>query len=134
MNAPTDPVGLRRRPGIAGMTTVLKNVCRRLLVLGTAALLALPGAAPLAAQDNGTGVISGRVQNEVTGDYIGKARVSLKGSNRSTLTDDGGYYSLPNVPAGQATVEVSYTGLEAQAASLTVTAGLAATAPDEFLR
>lgn len=87
-------------------------------------LLALPPALP--AQEAGTGTITGRVQSRITGDYLGRARVTLKGTNRATLTDDGGFYTLGSVPAGTVTIEASFTGLAPQEATVTVGAGLAA--------
>lgn len=124
MNASDRPAGSRRRVGIvAGLTIALATLSRRPL-LCAAVLLAV--AAPLPAQEAGTGVITGRVLNAVTGDALNNAVVSLKGTNRTTTTDAGGFYQLPGVPAGNATVEVSFAGLDTQAATVTVASGLAA--------
>jgi len=126
MNASNLPVGLRRHAGLAGMTTLSGTITRRVLALAAAVLLVLGTAGPLPAQEGGTGVINGRVQNQVTGDALNNALVSLKGTNRTTYTDAGGFYHLTDVPAGQATVEVSFAGLDTQAATVTVSSGLAA--------
>lgn len=72
-----------------------------------------------------TGTIEGRVQNEVTGRYLNNAQIKVKGTNLETLTDEGGRYRLPQVPAGSATIEVFYTGLERQSIAVSVTAGAA---------
>jgi iron complex outermembrane receptor protein len=122
MNAPDRPAGSRRCAGILAGLAIALSPCRPLLCT---ALLAA-AAAPLAAQEAGTGTISGRVQHKVTGDSLNNAIISLKGTNRTTATDSGGYYQLTGVPAGTATIEVSFAGLDTQAATVTVSAGLAA--------
>src|SRR5687768_16988664 len=52
-----------------------------------------PAIAPLAwAQSAATGVISGRVQNASTGNYLNNARVRVAGSNREAFTNQFGEY------------------------------------------
>jgi iron complex outermembrane receptor protein len=81
----------------------------------------------------GTGTIAGRVQNVITGKYLNKARVSVKGTTLSALTDDSGTYRIAGVPAGTAVLDVFYTGLDPQqvpveiAASSSVTRDVALT-------
>ena len=71
-------------------TTPLRVLC---LIAFTAALLAFPASA--SAQSSGsTGTLTGRVQNEVSGQYLNNARVSIKGTNLSTLTDEFGTYQF----------------------------------------
>lgn len=122
MNAPACPAGSRRFVGIfAALAIAIARVSRRSYFGG----LFLAALLPVAAQEGGTGVITGRVLHAVTGDALNNAQVSLKGTNRSAATDAGGFYTLSGVPAGTATVEVSFTGLDTKAATVTVTAGLA---------
>ena len=52
-----------------------------------------------------TGSITGRVQNVVTGQYLNQARVTLRGGDHVTFTDNFGTYRLVDVPAGPAVVE-----------------------------
>ncbi len=92
-------------------------------LLGVIALLALP----LAALAQATGTVTGRVYNPATGEYIRNAEVRVAGTHLSVLTEEGGYYTLNNAPAGPVTVEVNYTGFEAASAALTVTPGTTAT-------
>jgi iron complex outermembrane recepter protein len=125
MNANNHPVGLRRRSGFARATIFSASLLRPWFA-GLAGLVLLVAASPLSAQEGGTGAITGRVQNKVTGDALNNALISLKGTNRTTTTDAGGYYQLGNVPAGQATIEVTFAGFPAQSAVVTVPAGLAA--------
>jgi TonB-dependent receptor len=91
--------------------------------------LALVGAwfalalAPLHAQPPaGTGVIEGHVQNRATGEYLNNARVAVQGTERIAFTDKFGVYHLVNVPAGRATLEVFYTGLDLAQVPVTVPA------------
>ncbi|MEY4941723.1 MAG: hypothetical protein RIQ93_3458, partial [Verrucomicrobiota bacterium] len=70
-----------------------------------------------------TGTVTGRVRNVVTGQYLNKARVSIKGTNLTVLTDAFGIYQLVNVPAGPVVVEVFYTDLDVQLIPLEVGAG-----------
>ena len=71
----------------------------------------------------GRGTIEGRVFNPGTGEYIEKARVTIEGTAFETLTDNLGQYSFANVPAGEVKVRVSFTGLVAQTAAVSITAG-----------
>jgi len=104
----------------------------RLHVRATA-FLGVTLALSLSAQPSGTGTIEGRVQNEVTGRYLNNARVTLKETNQVVLTDDYGGFRLTQVPSGTAVIEVFYTGLDVQQASVNVSAG-ATTVRDFSLR
>ena len=75
---------------------------------GPAATVSLPA----------TGTISGRVQNIVTGVFLSRARVAIKGTDRVAYTDEFGTYRLVDVPAGPVVLEVFHTGLDAQEISL----------------
>lgn len=77
---------------------------------------------PLVAWAQATSTITGRVLNETTGQYLRNATVAVKGTNISTLSEDGGDYSLA-VPAGPVELQVSYLGLENQSLSLEAPAG-----------
>lgn len=83
------------------------------------------GAATAAAQ--ATGTISGRVLNPVSGQYMANADVRVAGSEKTTSTDSTGYYELDGVPAGSATVSVSFTGYATATATVEVAAGGRAT-------
>lgn len=91
-----------------------------------AALIALLGFPPiLAAQHNGS--IQGTITNAQTHLPIARARVSIVGPERVTLTDDRGTYLLRDVPAGTYKVFVSALGRSPDSSSVTVAAGTAAT-------
>lgn len=70
-----------------------------------------------------TGAVSGRVQNIVTGKYLNKARISVKGTDQIAYTDDFGAFRLVNIPSGPVVLEVFYTDLDSQAIPLDVPAG-----------
>jgi hypothetical protein len=54
--------------------------------------------------------LRGFVTDAVTGEAIIYANVVVKGSGRGASTDTRGYYYLPNLTAGEKTVEFSYIG------------------------
>ena len=83
-------------------------------------LLAVPGV--LRAQ-SGTGIITGRVLNANTGQYLNSAVVSVVGTNISATAEAGGAFTLVGVPAGNVRISASYTGLDTSETSVTVTAG-----------
>ena len=61
--------------------------------------------------------------NPANQEFLERARVTVEGTTLEAFTDSGGQYRLTNVPAGPARVRVFYTGLEAQAVTVTVAAG-----------
>jgi iron complex outermembrane recepter protein len=97
-----------RRPAFAAAFCILLFLCAPILAL---------------AQSSGTGSITGRVLNPLTGEYLRNATVSVEGTQISTTTGTGGYYTLTGVPAGEARVSVSYTGLDTKVATVNVPAG-----------
>lgn len=70
-----------------------------------------------------TGVIEGRIFNAAAGTALANARVTLEGAERTTLTDESGYYSFSGVPAGTAQIRVSYLGFAPQSAEVRIAAG-----------
>ncbi len=93
-------------------------VCRVLCALFLACL-----PASLRAQTAGSGSISGRVQNEATGQYLSNARITIKGTGLTTLTDEFGTFRISGVPSGAATLEAFYSGLDPVEATVEVRAG-----------
>ncbi len=87
-------------------------------------ILLLPCAA---LAQSGTGTLQGRVLNPATNEYVRNAEVRLEGTNQVVNTEDGGYYQFLNVPAGNASIVVTYPGAEAMKATVAVTAGSVAT-------
>src|SRR5678816_1675790 len=65
------------------------------------------------AQSAATGAIAGRVFNASTKEYVRNAEIRVEGTNLVAYTEEAGFYRLVGVPAGQATLAVSYTGSQA---------------------
>ena len=70
-----------------------------------------------------TGSISGRVQNEATGQYLNNARVTVKGTDVTAFTDETGTFRLAGLPAGAVTLEAFYSGLDPQQFTVELRAG-----------
>ena len=68
----------------------------------------------------GQGSVTGTVTNSATGALLEGARVQLKGTDREVSTDNTGTYRLTNLPAGNAVLTISYTGLTAVEVSVVV--------------
>jgi iron complex outermembrane receptor protein len=77
----------------------------------------------LAQAAGGTGAIRGRVLNQATGQYLRSAIITVAGTDLSTVSESGGDYTLTGVPAGQARVKVTFTGLDPVETTVPVTAG-----------
>ncbi|MES2696416.1 MAG: carboxypeptidase regulatory-like domain-containing protein, partial [Verrucomicrobiota bacterium] len=96
----------------------LRELCRSVFA---ACALCLTFAAAQA--QSGGGTIEGRVFNAATGSALANARVTVEGLGREVLTDESGAYRLPDVPAGEARVSVSYLGFERQTVAVPVSSG-----------
>ena len=88
-------------------------------------VLAIAVAAPVRGQNAAvsTGTIEGRVLNETNGNYLNNARVTIPGTNLEVFTNEIGEYRLTNAPTGQVTVQVAFTGLAPETATVSVQAG-----------
>jgi iron complex outermembrane receptor protein len=71
----------------------------------------------------GTAALTGRVQNEITGQYLNNARVVVKGTAVTVFTDDTGTFRLTGLPAGPVTIEAFYSGLDPVQATVELRAG-----------
>jgi len=70
-----------------------------------------------------TGAITGRIYNSSTGEYVRSAQIRVLSTNDATTSGDGGLYRFGNIPAGEATVEVSYIGYPTTTATVSVIPG-----------
>ena len=86
-----------------------------------------------AAQTLGTGTISGRIVNPATGAFVRNAQVRVEGTAVGTVSEDGGVYRLVGVPAGEATVVVTFTGYRLATAKVRVPAGGSASQDFELI-
>src|SRR5438477_4169382 len=89
----------------------------------SAALLAVVATTALAQQQ---GSISGVVTDRVAGTPLGSVRVSVLNTNRSTVTNQQGHYTIQALPAGTYQEQASIIGYAAATTPATVTAGHAA--------
>ena len=97
------------------------------LILAWFGLAATPLHSVQAAADGNTATpiqqfatITGQVSNAATGKYIANAKVSVRGVNRIVLTDSSGAYRLTGIPVGQATIDISYSGLDLKTVTVNV--------------
>ncbi len=101
------------------------------LILLLASVVGLPPSTPAAAADtpppriqtSATGTVTGQVSNAATRSFLEGAVVELLGTNRTVLTDREGRYQFGAMPAGPATLIVSFSGLDLQRIPVTVTSG-----------
>ncbi|MDO8541374.1 MAG: TonB-dependent receptor [Opitutaceae bacterium] len=96
----------------------MKSSLFLLIVIGARA-----GLMPVLGQAPASGVITGRVFNPNTGEYIRNAQVRIEETGQGTTTESGGEFRLAPVPAGQATVTITYTGYRSATTTLNVGAG-----------
>jgi len=80
------------------------------------------------AQDN-AGTVAGSVIDATTGKYLEGAEVVVVGTALRAVSARDGSFTVTGVPAGPRNLTVTYPGLEAQAASVTVSAGRTASLP-----
>lgn len=83
----------------------------------------LVSALSLYAQAAATGTVRGRVFNPVSKDYVRDAEVRLEGRTEVTYTENDGTFQFTNVPAGEATVVVNFSGYNEAKETFQVAAG-----------
>jgi len=89
-----------------------------------AAALAISGGVALSAQEtSGTGILTGRILNPVTGDYVINAVVTIEGTNRQSFTDSEGTYRFTGVPAGPVRLRISYADFDVREEIVVARAG-----------
>lgn len=94
-----------------------------LLAVSAASAQPARGTLPGAAVAPATGAITGRVFNPATGEYLRNAEIRVQETGQMTNSGDGGEFRLSPVPAGTATLVVTYTGYNTATARLDVAAG-----------
>jgi iron complex outermembrane receptor protein len=75
------------------------------------------------AEAEASALVTGRVSVASSGALIEGADVEILGTTLRTTTKRGGIFTFPNVPTGQQTLKVSYTGLDAQNVLIEVVGG-----------
>ncbi|MFK7981536.1 MAG: TonB-dependent receptor [Saprospiraceae bacterium] len=71
----------------------------------------------------GTGIISGKVVDKISGEELPFTNVQLEGTSLGTSTDLDGEYIIRQIPAGDYQLTTTYIGYEEQTISVTVVAG-----------
>lgn len=84
----------------------------------------LPLAQPASAQ-TATGSVAGRIYNPNTGEYVRNAQVRIVETGQTATSEGGGEFRFVDVPAGKATLVVTYTGYHSSTATVTVPSGAA---------
>jgi TonB-linked SusC/RagA family outer membrane protein len=98
-----------------------QNIRSSIGVLAAALLAAIVSAGTVQAQ---SGQISGRVIAQDTGGPLASVQIYIEGTTRGALTNQGGTFSLPDVPPGNYTVIAQRIGYTQQTESgVTVEAG-----------
>jgi iron complex outermembrane recepter protein len=77
----------------------------------------------LSAAPDETGALSGRVMNSASGAFLGRARVTIEGTQLEALTDSSGEYRFASVPAGLVRLHVFYTGLPPSTSNVSIAPG-----------
>ena len=95
-----------------------RSLRRTLLSVALAAVTTTAGLAQEA-----TGTVSGRVLNASNGTYMPNVVVRVPGTNLTATTNNFGEYELRNVPAGTASLQVEYMGLDNISETVTVSSG-----------
>lgn len=96
----------------------MKKLSQRFLTLFLSGLL---WAVPLFLIAQGS--MSGTITDADTGEPLIGATVLVTGTTTGTVTDYDGNYAVENIPAGEYTVEASYTGFSTSKASATIEDG-----------
>jgi hypothetical protein len=100
------------------------NVCTRSILTAMAIVAALLAPSRVLAQ--GTATIAGTVTDSSTQQPVPGVQVTVAGTQRGTLTDDGGRYALRGLPAGTVTIRVQRIGYAPVERSVAVGANLTA--------
>jgi len=91
-------------------------MARRLLLLALLASLAGSASAQTAA-------LNGFVRDAQSGETLLQATVRVEGTARGAATNVSGFYTLGDLPPGEATITASYLGYQPVRRTVTLTAG-----------
>ena len=81
-----------------------------------------------ARRTTGEGTLSGQVQNPITGDYLRDAIIEVvdaQGNRRATTSGEDGTYEVRDLPTGDASISIRYTGYATVEQAVQVAAGAA---------
>ncbi len=92
------------------LAAVLRGTNVRPVVAPSGTVVLRKGEMPADTDQVGTGVVWGTVRDSVSERPLAGARVGVKGTTLSVLSDERGLYRLPGVPAGGQTIVAQYLG------------------------
>ena len=119
---PARPFALRRSGtvllGLALLATAASSALAAPAAAAPAPAPAADATAPLA-----TGAITGRIFLPATGEYLRNAQIRILETGATVFSEDEGTFRLSDVPAGAATLHITYTGYRPVTARLDVTPG-----------
>lgn len=98
----------------------MKRTSALAVLTGWLAFLGGPAPATTASEVAGSSMISGRVLNQATGQYLEGAQIRAAGSSRTALSNRLGYFELSGLPPGPHQITVTYSGLDPQTISATI--------------
>ncbi|MSU50174.1 MAG: TonB-dependent receptor, partial [Opitutus sp.] len=104
-------------------TTILRRAVLLCIYQALACALALLFSVPVRGETVAVGRVIGRVFNPATQEYVRHAEVSVEGGNVVAFSGDDGSFTLSNVPAGEVTLAVVYTGYERATSRVVVAPG-----------
>jgi iron complex outermembrane receptor protein len=105
------------------LTTPLSRALLRTLTLFAVGSLPIGSVLAQTAPPAQTGTIEGRVLNGPSGRYVESAIISVEGTKLQVTTDLYGDYRVSGVPAGNAKIDVTYSGLTPQTLTVAVDPG-----------
>ncbi|WP_442890666.1 outer membrane beta-barrel protein [Congregicoccus parvus] len=100
-----------------------KNDCMRGVFRLFALLFIIVGFAGVIRAQEATGTITGRVFDPATREYLRNVEIRVEGTSLATISQQGGRFRLPNVPAGSFIVVARFPGYPDLRTSVVVTAG-----------
>jgi TonB-dependent receptor len=92
-------------------------------LITAAGLQAQSSPAPSTNPAAATGTITGRVFNPNTGEYLRNAQIRIEETGQTAVSEGSGEFRISPVPAGNATVVVTYTGYRTATSVVTVPSG-----------
>ena len=105
------------------MNPSLPNYLRLVFLAQLWVSVVIVSGASAQAQPAAAGVVTGTVSNSATRNLLEGARVEVPALGRSVLTDNAGRFVLPDAPAGDVELVVTYLGLDPQRRTVRITAG-----------
>jgi iron complex outermembrane recepter protein len=94
-----------------------------LIFFQTGALWAKPANEHISGTSRSTGVVYGIIVDAENGEPVMLASVMLTGHDRGTISHEGGWFEMRNVPTGRQTLRVQHIGYETRHYSLDVRQG-----------